>query len=86
MLQTAIKKGDIDYIMWLDDDMLYPHDIIIRYLENDPEIIGCLYFKRAEPFSPIGYMSGKNPTKPYNAIEPQSIPSDKDVIEVDALG
>lgn len=86
MLQNAIKKGDVDYIMWFDDDMLYPHDIIIRYLEHDPEIIGCLYFKRAEPFSPIGYMSGKNPTKPYNAIEPQSIPTDKDVIEVDALG
>jgi hypothetical protein len=86
ILQNAIEKGGIDYILWLDEDMLYPHDIIVRYLENEFDVIGCLYFKRSAPFEPVGYIKGTNPIKPYLALDPSGIPKDQDVIEVDALG
>lgn len=86
ILQKAIAKGDIDYILWLDEDMLYPHDIVLRYLECQPEIIGCLYFKREAPYQPIGYYKSERNIKKYNAIEPREVPHDVDSIEVDALG
>jgi len=45
ILQRAIEIG-VDYIVWLDADMLYPHDMIVKYLAQSFDIIGCEYFKR----------------------------------------
>ena len=84
ILEQALAR-DVDYILWLDVDMIYPYDIICKYLENDFDVMGCLYFKRAEPFSPIGYIKGDNPAKPYKPLDPRLIPENT-VIEVDALG
>lgn len=84
ILEQALAR-DVDYILWLDVDMIYPYDIICKYLENDFDVMGCLYFKRAEPFSPIGYIKGDNPAKPYKPLDPRLLPENT-VIEVDALG
>lgn len=84
MLEEMLKR-DIDYVLWLDVDMIYPHDIICKYLEHDFDVMGCLYFKRAEPFSPVGYVKGDNPAKPYKPLDPRLLPENT-VIEVDALG
>lgn len=83
ILEQALTQ-DFDYILWLDADMLYPHDIICKYLERDFDIMGCLYFKRAEPFEPIGYVKGTKPGK-YKPLDPRLLPPNE-VIEVDALG
>lgn len=85
ILERAYTSGDIDYILWLDEDMLYPHDIITTYLSADFEIIGCLYFKRAEPHEPIGYVKSDNPLKPYKVLDPRKLPENQ-MIEVDGLG
>lgn len=89
ILDKFIESGKngkrIDYVLWLDADMIYPHDIICKYLEGDFDIMGCLYFKRAEPYAPVAYFKGKNPLKAFNAVNPLSIEEDK-VYEVDALG
>jgi hypothetical protein len=85
ILYEAINQGNIDAILWLDEDMLYPHHIVEEYLKVDADIIGCLYFKRAANYDPVGYRRGTNPKKPYIAIQPHEIPKDG-VIEVDGLG
>lgn len=78
-------QPNMDYILWLDEDMLYPHDIICKYLEIDFDVIGCLYFKRTEPFYPVGYVSGTNPIKPYRNLIPNTLPENS-IVEVDGLG
>lgn len=86
MLKRCLEREPkIDYILWLDEDMLYPHDIICKYMEEPFDIIGCLYFKRSEPYNPVGYVSGPNPLKPYRNIIPHTIKEDE-VIIVDGLG
>lgn len=84
ILEQAIKRG-MDYILWLDTDMLYPHDIIVKYMEKDFDIMGCLYFKRAGEFAPVAYVKGDNPKKPYKPLDPRKLPKNT-VIGVDALG
>lgn len=79
------NRPDMDYILWLDEDMLYPHDIICKYLQTDFDVIGCLYFKRSEPFYPVGYLKGSNPLKPYRNLIPHTLEKDT-VVEVDGLG
>lgn len=86
IVQNALNRNDIDYILWLDEDMIYPMNIISKYLEHKPEIIGCLYFRRSEPHQPIGYRKSSNPLKPFNAIDPRSVPDNIEIIDVDGLG
>lgn len=86
MLKRILDEmPEMDYVLWLDEDMLYPHEIICKYLETDFDIIGCLYFKRSSPFWPVGYISGTNPIKPYRNLVPHTLEKDK-VVEVDGIG
>jgi len=80
----AINPMFFDYILWLDADMIYPEDIISKYLDQAPfDIMGCLYFKKAPPYEPVGYVRGSIPGK-YKAIDPRKI--EGKIAEIDALG
>lgn len=78
-------QGGFDYVLWLDADMVYPADILVKYFENPFNIIGCVYFKRKYPYHPVVYVDGTNPIKPYKMVDPTSLIADK-VYEVDGLG
>lgn len=39
-------KDKFDYVLMLDSDMIYPHDIIQRLLDHKKDIVGGLYFLR----------------------------------------
>jgi len=77
--------GKVDYILWLDADMLYPKDIIDTYLTQKFDLIGCLYFTREKPYAPIGYIDSGEKEKPYRPILPQMVHYDK-VYDVTGLG
>jgi hypothetical protein len=86
ILQEFLNAG-LDYVLWLDADMMYPHNIVEKYLEADFDVIGCLYFKRVHPFDPIAYITNPDatPSAPYMSIDPSKIP-DNAIAEVDGLG
>lgn len=86
ILDRAMQAGGVDYILWLDADMLYPHNIVERYFEKGrPEIIGCLYFKRGDTFEPIVYMKHPDKEFTYMNIDPRKVPSNE-ILAVDGLG
>lgn len=79
------NQEKIDYLLWLDCDMIYPRDIVLKYLDHAPfDVMGCLYFKKSPPYDPVGYVKGEQPNK-YRAIDPRSL-KDNEVAEVDGLG
>lgn len=78
-------EAEMDYILWLDADMIYPNNIVDLYMQHNFDIIGCPYYKRTEPFSPVCYIDGTNPIKPYRMINPLTLPKDS-IAEVDGLG
>lgn len=84
ILSEALKAG-IDYILWLDTDMLYPLNIVEKLLEADKDVIGTIYYKRSAPYSPVVYKLSDNPNFPYRPIDTPYIPKGK-VVEVDGLG
>jgi len=85
ILKRAMAEN-IDYILWLDHDMIYPVDIICQYMRTKFDVIGCLYFKRPVPHDPVVFIKNKtNTKKPYNAISPSSLLPDN-VYPVDAIG
>lgn len=53
-------KGEFDYIMWLDSDMVFPPNTLehmMNVLDEHPEIdiLSSLYFRRGAPFSPVAF-------------------------------
>lgn len=76
-------ENNIDAILWLDTDMIYPADIVYALWEAQKDIIGSIYVKRSAPYDPVVYVKGDNPNKPYRVVDPYSL---KGITEVDGLG
>jgi GT2 family glycosyltransferase len=58
-LATAAIQIEADYVFWLDSDMVFKPDTLIRMMEtlkaNDLDILTGLYFRRVPPYSPVLY-------------------------------
>lgn len=56
-LATAAFKMDADYVLWLDSDMVFPQDYLLRMMQtlkdNDLDFLTGLYFRRTIPYSPV---------------------------------
>lgn len=56
-LATAAIQEDFDYVFWLDSDMVFKPDTLIRMMDtlkkNDYDILSGLYFRRVPPYSPV---------------------------------
>lgn len=52
LMQLALEN-EADYTLWLDDDMRFPRDTLIRLLEHNVPIVGANYSSRRMPPSPI---------------------------------
>lgn len=47
---------DADYILWLDSDMTFPPDTLLRLIkdaEAGADVVTGLYFRRAAPYTPV---------------------------------
>jgi hypothetical protein len=47
-------EHECDYILFVDDDMVFPPDTIHRLLDRQKDIVGVLYSRRGPPFGQIG--------------------------------
>lgn len=50
-------QSQADYVFWLDSDMVFEPDILVRMLDvlekNDLDILTGLYFRRVPPYTPV---------------------------------
>lgn len=56
-LATTAIQSEADYVFWLDSDMVFKPDTLIRMMETlkerDLDILTGLYFRRVPPYSPV---------------------------------
>lgn len=56
-LATAAIQSEADYVFWLDSDMVFKPDTLVRMMETlkekDLDILTGLYFRRVPPYSPV---------------------------------
>lgn len=62
---TALNDHAAEHIMWLDSDMTFPEDVIIRLLEHKKKVVCATYSKRVPPFHPTAFYN-INPVEPVN--------------------
>lgn len=46
---------EADYLFFVDDDMLFPPNALVKLLSHQEPIVGGLYFARSAPYLPIAY-------------------------------
>ena len=54
LVDEAIKINS-DYVLWLDSDMMFPSNVILRLLGHNKDIVGCNYMKRSLPMKTVAY-------------------------------
>lgn len=59
--REAAEAGDVDAVVWIDDDVLLPLGAISRLLRNDVDFITGLLFQKFPPYYPL--ISGWNEEK-----------------------
>ena len=52
LLTQAALKTPATHLLWIDADMSFPRDALLRLLEHRLPIVGGLYFNRRAPFHP----------------------------------
>lgn len=86
-LRNLISKNalsaDADYLFWLDDDMRFPQDALLRLLDRQKEIVGCNYISRNLPLKPTARVMDDNGVDFWSVTSPEGATG---VDEVDALG
>lgn len=75
LVQIAIKQG-CDYIFWLDSDMMFPPDALVRMFKSleHGDIVSGLYFRRVAPFTPVIYDKLDIDDTGCHYTEPKDIP------------
>ena len=57
--------AQVDYVMWLDSDIIYPADIIHKLMKHNKDMVTGLYYKRTPPYTPCIYKLEEDRLLPY---------------------
>lgn len=83
----GIQRMRGDWILYIDDDMVWSPDAVGRLVEareeHDLDILGGLCFRRSEPYAPTLYMRESPTSGGYNFLERWA---EDEIVEVDATG
>lgn len=56
-VRKAIEFG-VDYVLFVDTDMSFPDNALVRLIAADKEIVGANYVRRAPPFDSLAKTNG----------------------------
>jgi hypothetical protein len=79
LVEEAIKLQS-DYVLWLDSDMMFPSNVILRLLAHNKDIVACNYMKRSLPMKPVAYLD-LNDWDSWVPLEPQ-----EELVKVQGVG
>lgn len=81
--ESLIKQAfevSADWVLWLDNDMMFPPTTLVRLLAHKQNIVGCNYMKRAYPFKSVAYTD----TSDWENWIP--IKYEDDLVDAEAMG
>jgi len=87
LVNYALEHG-FTHIMWIDSDMTFPSDTLLRLFKHDLDIVSCICYSRQGNHSPCAYMSVRKGDKTHSgSLTPIDIKDDMpELIEVDGCG
>lgn len=67
MVREALAVEGLTHIMWIDSDMRFPKDVVVKLLAHEKAIVGCNYPTRRHPIIPTA--AGPDNTLLYSGHE-----------------
>jgi cellulose synthase/poly-beta-1,6-N-acetylglucosamine synthase-like glycosyltransferase len=83
IVQRALDSGS-EWVFFMDDDHVYPADILTRLLKHEKDMVCAMYLRRAGTFSPVA-ASGRGEDGLYDSIDLTTLP-DKGLLKIWASG
>lgn len=59
LVRRALDRGS-EWVLFIDDDHVYPSDLLNRLLSHEKDVVSALYLRRARPFSPLAFTGCEN--------------------------
>lgn len=70
------QEAKADYLLFLDSDMVFPRETLIRLLKHMQDIVGATYSKRLPPYPILGTaLSGQSLGEHPDLVEMERIPT-----------
>jgi hypothetical protein len=63
-LVLSAQQNKADWIMWIDSDMVFPPDSLLRLLAHNKEMVGATYNRRSAPYDTMGKWETVDFSKP----------------------
>lgn len=67
-LVRASLEAEADYVLFVDTDMVFPADALVRLINRQKEIVGCVYNKRVPPYETMGQLTTPQGVTPEQAV------------------
>jgi hypothetical protein len=83
-LAKIAQEQGAEWLLFLDDDHVFPPDLLLRLLAHEEMIVGSLYLQRMLPFAPVCFAE-KTEDERYIPIDLTSLP-EEGLVEVCAIG
>jgi hypothetical protein len=82
-LVERLLEGDSQWLLFMDDDHVFPGDLLERLLSHDKPVVGSLYLRRQAPFAPLAFSHKQEGL--YQTINLQELPGEG-LLKVQAVG
>ena len=83
-LVEAFLDSESEALFFMDDDHVFPGDLLLKLLEHDKPIVGSVYLRRQPPFSPLAF-SHRSEDGLYQTIDLTELPREG-LLKVQAVG
>lgn len=58
--RTLTESPDATHILFIDQDMVLPADVLVRLLDDDKPVVGATYFTKDAPYYPVALVWDEN--------------------------
>jgi hypothetical protein len=82
LVEAALTHG-CDYLFWIDTDMVFPPDALVRLLARRKDIIAANYNKKRSPYDPIGQLEDPPNVETDGLQEALALPSGMMLVKAD---
>lgn len=62
LVDIGINQMNADYLLFIDSDMVFPPDTLVRLIGHGKDIVGATYCKRVPPYATLGRLLGDKPS------------------------
>lgn len=86
VVRAFYKSPELEWLLFIDDDQVFPPDALIRLLDHNVDIVGTVIAGKYAPFQPWVFFEDANAPGGYRRAENHEVKSERGLTEVAGVG